>query len=308
MREDTPSFTAAWVAGMRGLGNYLPERLRLVDDPYGIRFTPWGERLKQPAAARRARATAGLWMRGPLRGFAVYMQLRTRVIDDDVADFVRAGGKQVVLLGAGFDCRAWRLQGLEGATVFEVDHPSTQARKRAVMGGDRPRARVVFVPWDFEHEALSGLPARLAREGHDPRAPTMTILEGVVMYLTAPALDATLSCIASYSSPGSPLAATYLDRRLVRSNETLRSRIRRAAVSLVGEPFRAAFDPPEWAELLRTHGFRIHRDESAGEVGTRLLFPHAGRAPAAEGPAFVHERLGRLRAVASHFSLSLRTG
>jgi O-methyltransferase involved in polyketide biosynthesis len=132
----------------------------------------------------------------------------------------------------------------------------------------------------------------------------MTILERVVKYLTAPELDATLNCIASYSSPGSPLAATYLDRRLVRSNDTLRSRIRRAAVSFVGEPFRAAFDPPEWSELLRVHGFRIQRDESAGEVGARLLF---GSAMLPDGSSIVNQRVGRLRAVASHFSLSVRS-
>jgi methyltransferase (TIGR00027 family) len=302
VRQDTPSFTAAWVAGMRGLGTFLPPRLRLVEDPFGLRFTPWAARLARPGAERRARATSRLWLRGAIRGFAIYMQLRTRVIDDDMTGFARGGGKQVVLLGAGFDARAWRLADLEGATVFEVDHPATQARKRAVMGAEASKARVVFVPWDFEHQPVSELPARLAQEGHDPRAPTMTVLEGVVMYLTAPALDATLSCIASYSAPGSPFAVTYLDRRLVGQQRSLRARIRRLSVRLVGEPFRSAFDPPEWAALLGRHGFVVARDESAGQVARRLLSD--GKARAADAPP---SRLGRLRAAASHFALARRS-
>ncbi len=91
---------------MRGLGAFLPERLCLVDDPYGLRFTRTMRTLRErPVAERRARATARLWMRGYVRRFAVYMQLRTRVIDDDVAAFASGGGRQIVLLGAGFDCQ-----------------------------------------------------------------------------------------------------------------------------------------------------------------------------------------------------------
>ncbi len=214
---------------MRGLGAFLPERLRLVDDPYGLRFARGARALRDwPGAERRGRWTAPLWMRGYLRRFAVYMQLRTRVIDDDVAAFATAGGRQLVLLGAGFDCRAWRLAALAGATVYEVDHPATQAKKRAIMSGEPTPARVVFVPWDFEHQPLSELPARLKAEGHDNRAPTMTILEGVVMYLTEPALDTTFACIASYSARGSPLAMTYMDRELIdRRFEGLRGPARR---------------------------------------------------------------------------------
>jgi methyltransferase (TIGR00027 family) len=230
------------------------------------------------------------------------MQLRTRVIDDDMGEFARGGGKQIVLMGAGFDARAWRLPELEGATVFEVDHPATQARKRAVMGGERSKARVVFVPWDFERQPVSDLPARLAQEGHDPRALTMTVLEGVVMYLTEPALDATLACIANYSAPGSPFAVTYLDRRLVRRQRSLRARIRRLSVQLVGEPFRSAFDPSGWAALLGQHGFEVARDESAGQSAARLLSPDGPRKTDG-GPS----KLGRLRAVASHFALARRT-
>ncbi|MGH7271892.1 MAG: SAM-dependent methyltransferase, partial [Polyangiaceae bacterium] len=209
MKEDRPSITAQWVAFTRGLGACLPRSLHLVDDPYGLRFAGGLHALSRvPGLAPAARRTARIWLRGPLQMFTVYMQLRTRAIDDDVAAFTRGGGRQIVLLGAGFDCRAWRIAALAGTTVFEVDHPATQAKKRFVMGTEGPRGHVIFVPWDFEHEVLADLPARLERDGFDPRAPTMTIIEGVLMYLTTQAIDATFACIASYSAPGSPVAMT----------------------------------------------------------------------------------------------------
>jgi methyltransferase (TIGR00027 family) len=221
------------------------------------------------------------------------MQLRTRVIDDDVEAFLRDGGRQLVLLGAGFDCRAWRLAALAGATVFEVDHPATQAKKRAVMGREVSSARVVFIPWDFEQEPLAGLPARLENEGHDVRAATMTILEGVLMYLTAQAIGATFDCIKAYSAPGSPAAISYMDTSLIeeRSGEGMR---RRLAVRFVGEPFRSGFDPERLPEWLGERAFRLERDESASQLGSRLLGAEVGR------------RMANRRAARSHFALVRR--
>jgi len=195
-------------------------------------------------------------------------------------------------MGAGFDCRAWRLAALAGATVYEVDHPATQAKKQAVMAGEATPAHVVFVPWDFEHEPLSALPARLKAAGHDDRAPTMTILEGVVMYLTEPALDATFACVAAFSAPGSPLAMTYMDRELIDRRSTGFA-IRHAAVRIFGEPFRSAFDPAELAAWLGARAFRLDRDESAAEAAARLLGPDPSRTKA-------------MRATLSHFALARR--
>jgi methyltransferase (TIGR00027 family) len=203
------------------------------------------------------------------------MQLRTRVIDDHVAAFAAAGGRQIVLLGAGFDCRAFRMNDLLGTTVFEVDHPATQGAKRSVMASETAHARVAFVPWDFEREPLSALPERLRREGHDPAAPTMTILEGVVMYLSEAALDATFACVASYSPPGSPLALTYLDRSVVESPSMA---LRRAVVRLAGEPFRAGFDPATFPDWLAARGFRLDRSDSAASAAERLLHLDPSRA------------------------------
>jgi methyltransferase (TIGR00027 family) len=297
VRDEVPSRTAAWVAAMRGLGAFLPVDQRLVDDRWGLRFAGKFAALRDNARIEaRARETAHVWLRGRLRRTVLILQLRTRLIDDDVEAFTRAGGRQVVLLGAGFDCRAWRLgRALAGATVFEVDHPATQEKKRAAVGGDAAAAKVVFVPWDFEREPLSDLPARLAAEGHDARAPTMTISEGVLMYLTSEAVDATFSCVKSYTAAGSPVAFTYFDRALVidRSRDALGER---AAVRLIGEPFRFGFDPSAVPAWLEARGFRLERDESCGTAARKLL------------PADVAERLaGTPRVEGRRFALARRS-
>jgi methyltransferase (TIGR00027 family) len=293
VREDRPSVTAAWVAAMRGLGTFLPVSLRLVDDPFGLRFAGALRKVRDRARFELpARAASRLWLVGPLRKFVLYMQFRTRVIDDDVAAFARAGGRQLVLLGAGFDCRAWRLGALAEATVFEVDHPATQGKKRAVMGQDRATAQLVFVPWDFEDERLQRLPARLGLDGHNPRAPTMTVLEGVLMYLTEEATEATFESIARYSAPGSPVAFTYMDRALLQARSPDAVRQRRA-VRWGGEPFRFGFEPAALAAWLNARGFRLERDESSEELASRMAGADAARAMSDPRHALRHFALAR---------------
>jgi methyltransferase (TIGR00027 family) len=91
---------------------------------------------------------------------------------------------QVVILGAGFDCRANRLRELEGIRVFEVDHPSTLATKVEVLRGALgkiPEA-VRFVKIDFNREKLQEV---LARAGFEASRRTVFLWEGVSNYLTA---------------------------------------------------------------------------------------------------------------------------
>ena len=255
-----PSVTAAWVAACRSFGVLLPERERLADDPYGARFARTVPLFRTPRVAR------ALFPRRAID----YMQLRTRAIDDALLDFVRDGGRQVVLLGAGFDCRALRFaRELAGATVFEVDHPATQARKRAVLAND-VGAKTEYVAWNFEERAVSELPAELAARGHDASQKTITIWEGVTMYLTPRAIDETVTAVAAYSAPESRLVFTYMERSLI-ERPSLRARAGAALVGLVGEPFRFGFEPSELGAWLEARGFSIDRDATMGELARDLL-------------------------------------
>ena len=258
MRDGRASFTAAFVATLRTLGRALPADARLADDPHGAALAgPLAERLA--AFAPHAPAVVA---RIPM---VLYMQVRTRAIDDVVLRFVRGGGRQVVLFGAGFDCRAVRLD-LQGATVFEVDHPATQAKKRAAVVGSPAR----YIAWDFERDPMDALPARLAEHGHDATLPTITIWEGVVMYLAPGAVDRSLAAMRAYGAPGSKLAMTYFDRALLERPSLLRLVVG-GVVAAAGEPFRFGLAPDETAGFLAARGFVLEDDRDMGELSRSLL-------------------------------------
>jgi methyltransferase (TIGR00027 family) len=84
------------------------------------------------------------------RVMADMIALRTSAIDAAVRDAIAAGATQLVILGAGYDGRAWRLPELTGVKVFEVDHPATQGDKRTRVAHLPPaRGIVTFVPVNF---------------------------------------------------------------------------------------------------------------------------------------------------------------
>jgi methyltransferase (TIGR00027 family) len=200
------------------------------------------------------------------------MQVRTRLIDDAVRRFVAAGGRQVVVLGAGYDCRALRLPELGGAHIVEVDHPATQGHKRAVLDQLGVHSPASYLAWDFETHPMDDLPGALADAGHDAAAPTLTIWEGVTMYLTEAAIDASLRAIASWSAAGSELAMTYMTKARL-SRPSLAVRAVRAVVQRLGEPFRFGWDPDELPGYLGARGFALHSDESTFDAAHRLLPP-----------------------------------
>jgi methyltransferase (TIGR00027 family) len=200
------------------------------------------------------------------------MQLRTRAIDDALEEFVRAGGAQVVLLGAGYDSRAWRLPFLDGKTLFEVDHPATQGdkqRRLAAQGAPLERAR--FLAWNFERQPLAELPAALAALGLDRARPTATVWEGVTPYLTREAIDGTLAAVHAWSAPGSRLILTYLHRAAL-ERPTVVMRMRRQIIGRAGEPFRSGFDPGEpLRAFLATRGFTLLADRTMAELAGALV-------------------------------------
>ena len=248
------STTAAFVAGCRGLGALLGEA-QIADDPYGVRF---GGMLFR-AIERIGRLPP------PLVPWVAYMQVRTRAIDDELLAFA---GDQIVILGAGYDCRAARFaRELRGAAVFEVDHAATQARKRAVLGGD---SRAEYVPWDFETRALDELPAELADRGLDPARPTLTIWEGVTMYLSEAAIEATLAAVRRLGGTGSRLVFTYIERHVIERPRPA-ARALRAFLAGVGEPFRWGWDPPTLADWLDERGFALVTDHAEVELAQMLL-------------------------------------
>jgi len=207
---------------------------------------------------KRSIAAAVSAVRGEKRGLGIGMArvradmiaLRTVAIDTAVRDAIAGGATQLVILGAGYDGRAWRLRALAGVNVFEVDHPATQNDKRARVAELSPSiGRVTFVPMNFEHDSLDAV---LQRVGHDASSPTCWVWEGVVMYLTRDAVRATLANVARRSAPGSALILNY--------HAMLRGFFMRLIFRLIGEPQISAWTAEEMAAELRSAGFEVEED------------------------------------------------
>ncbi len=153
--------------------------------------------------------------RGPAAFNTLGMVVRTRHIDEALQDALADGMEQVVILGAGLDTRAYRFHdGHPAAHFFEVDSPATQSDKRERVErvfGTTPE-HVTFVPVDFETQSLA---EELAAAGFDASARTFYVWEGVTMYLTADAIDATLEFVTEHSAPGSEIVFDYVYKELI---------------------------------------------------------------------------------------------
>jgi len=250
MKEDRPSRTAHLVALGRAIANAGLSHVADFRDPTAHVFlNEKGKRSLEKIANASAEGRRGFRVE-MARVMADMMALRTAAIDAAVRDAIAGGATQLVILGAGYDGRAWRMSELAGVKVFEVDHPATQGDKRArVMELPQSIGVVRFVSINFERESIQAV---LERAGHDRTRPTCWIWEGVVMYLTRDAMRATLADIAGRSAPGSTLIVNY---------HTIHRRgIARLLFRLIGEPQISAWTPEEMAADLRSVGYRVHED------------------------------------------------
>lgn len=229
-------------AGLSHLADFRDPTARVFLDEKGARSLARAER-----KARDGNRGMGVEM---ARRMGDMIALRTATIDAAVRDAIAGGVRQLVILGAGYDGRAWRMPELAGVKVFEVDHPATQREKRAHLAELPPASGIVsFVAVNFERESLD---VALERAGHDRTSPTCWIWEGVVMYLTRDAMRATLASIAGRSAAGSILIVNYHTRH--------RRMFARLMFRLIGEPHISAWSPEEMAADLRSSGFIVSED------------------------------------------------
>ena len=223
--------TAAVIARVRAREHEKPAAQRLFSDPYAHLFgrlcsVPSGDALAHrspqlpdhPAEDAAAEALiAERYEQVPF--FREQVLLRTRFIDEALVGALATGVRQVLLLGAGFDCRALRLHEVEATQtrVFEVDLPGQLERKRAILtaGGHAVPAWDIFVPCDLAAAGLEhGLAYQLEAAGYDPGARTFVVLEGVVNYLEANEVDRTLRSLAAGAARPSQIVFNYASFRI----------------------------------------------------------------------------------------------
>jgi methyltransferase (TIGR00027 family) len=275
MREGEASRTAAYMALFRALEFTLPAGQRLFEDRFASAFLP--SRLRFVALLSRVR-----WLGHHIRayidrqwpGARTSAVARTKFIDDAVEEALRSNVMQVVILGAGFDARAYRISGMTRTIVFEVDHPSTSARKCEVVEtvlGSLPH-HVRYVPIDFTKEVLSHV---MSAAGYDSSKRTLFIWEGVTSYLTEDAVDGTLRWCASVAA-GSTVLFTYLHRRVLDSPEAFDGTEKLfATLRAAGERWTFGLDPSGLRTFLAERGLVLDEDVTASQYRTRYFGPSA---------------------------------
>lgn len=193
---------------------------------------------------------------------------------DSVVDRYLAKVAQFVILGAGFDTRAFRLPKEMQVRSFEVDAPKTQAIKRdGLKQAGIDLDGVVFVGADFEKKDWL---SRLVDAGFDANKPALFLWEGVTPYLDKAAVEDTLRKIAG-TAKGSIIAFDYFTTEVLES-QALYLRIVRASARASGEPFKFGIDstPPSserLAEFLWSCGLSLAEQRTVGQEteGRRAL-------------------------------------
>ena len=178
--------------------------------------------------------------------------------------------KQYVILGAGLDTFTFReKEFLSKHKVFEVDRSAMQAdkRERIVRAGWTVPDNLAFVPVDFAKDSLT---ERLAAAGFDPSAKSFFSWLGVTYYLSAEAIDKTLSELSSLCADGSTLVFDYPDENFFDAPEKrVQNTIMMAKAG--GEPMQSAFSYIKLEKMLEKHGFLIYELLTPDEIQRDII-------------------------------------
>lgn len=270
MDRGRASTTAMGTALMRAAHTRL-DRPVLIDDPWGDRLV-----LAEEREAMLARAGADD-VDSALRAHPSYgtVILRARYAEDVLAEAVRRGVRQYVIIGAGMDSFALRRPAFaHDLEIFEVDHPSTQEFKtgRLALCEIPLPGGLHLVAADLSE---TGLDDALASSQFHCDRPAFFSWLGVTTYLTREANLTTLAAIASYALAGSELVFSYLDQSLLDAESKHGPMQRaRAQVASLGEPWISGFDPNELDSELRGTGLEIVENLGPEQLAARYC---AGR-------------------------------
>jgi methyltransferase (TIGR00027 family) len=257
-RRDAVADTGLLVAAIRARESTRDDRL--FTDPFADKLAgEAGHRILDAALATSGDRTT------------MQIVVRTRFWDDALLRAV-SSGRQVVLVAAGMDARAYRLNWPAGTTVFELDQPAVIAAKNAILADDTPSCRRVPIGVDLADD----WPAALRAAGFDASAPSVWLTEGLLQYLDEEAAHRLFERIDALSAPGSGSVLCYdiVGKSLLEAPfmaELLKS------MADSGAPWLFGTDDP--AELVRVHGWSADVTDIA-EPGNRWKRWYAPVTPA----------------------------
>lgn len=282
----TARFVCSWRASAHALG-FGPDSLAhlFIDDAAKRRLAPASKRFRDtgclPIVVLSGSRDAVVALQESRRGDEVdmlsFIQVRTCFLDDTVTQFARdssaaaAASCHVVLLGAGFDTRPYRLPLPPCVRCWEVDAPETQASKRAALKsaagvaavGWPAGTRVTFVPHDLSSASL--LLPRLHGLGMDPSSPVLFVCEGVLPYLEPAASEALLREVGGLAAGPAAIAFDVVTPGFKAAHPV------RAGLARAKEPWLFDVDVADVRRLCESVGLTVIDELSVAEGLSRYL-------------------------------------
>jgi len=288
MSKRAASNTALGAATCRLIEQFQPVGSRLVTDPIVkdlvgttirtlIRFAP-----VRSYTLRRTEAI--------LEGLYGGQVCRCRFIDDVVQSALSGGTDQLVILGAGFDTRPYRLEVARKASVFELDLPQVQyeKRRRLVRRIGRLPANVSFIPTNFNSQNLQEV---LKGTSLDPSRPAVYVWEGVTQYVSEVVVRKMLSLIGR-SARGSTVLFTYVLRSIIEGRSDIPNAAKvMDAVAKNGSPWVFGLEKSEVPDFVKQFHMNVVEDVGNLDYQARYLKPMGRELAVSEAERTVHAKV-----------------
>lgn len=271
MKADKTSRTAQYMALFRALESQRNPSVRLFSDPYAIYFLEAKLRFAvQISKYSIVRKYIFNTIQKKIPGAFSSGIARTKYIDDQLKYTVNNGIKQVIILGAGFDTRALRLDFLESIPVIEIDHPNTSNFKAATYSRrtDALKRNIEFYQIDFNKQNLDELGKQ---HNLDFSKPTTIIWEGVTNYLTEEAVKNTFAFISKFSA-NSYIIFTYIHKKILEDPDSfLGGEKLLKDLNNIEEKWTFGFYPEEVSDYLKQFDLLLIEDLNATEYREKYL-------------------------------------
>ena len=278
----TKDGTAQGVAKQRLIETIAGPDKRVINDPYADNFMMGAGLMKLMGHK------LNVWLAKKLApGFHEHIISRTRFIDDLIEKSATEGVEQYVILGAGYDSRAHRLELPSSLKIFEVDQPEVQDRKRSKLPKELPNLEnVTYVTVDFAHQSLT---ERLLNAGFDRTKSTVFTLEGVTQYISKEAFNSTMKEMSRLCQKTSSIFALSFVNELLNKNpedcfgrgylnpEKKANLIKKLSAKAAGEPWISFYSTEEIEGLLSENGYSIKENVTLEDLNS-LYFGPVGRA------------------------------
>ena len=272
--------TAQGVAKQRLIETLSKSNERIINDPYADRFVIGASIIKLMGHK------LNVWLAQKFApGFHEHLVSRTRFIDDLIKKSAASGAEQYVLLGAGYDSRAHRLELPSSLRIFEVDQAEVQTRKRSKLPKELPNSEnVTYVTVDFTNQSLT---KKLMDAGFDQSKSTVFTLEGVSQYVTKEAVSSTIKEMATLTQKASSIFfISYVNELLNKNpeacfgkgypNAAKRAKLITNLAAKAGEPWVSFYGAEEIESVLSQNGYSIKENVTLEDLNP-VYFTPVGR-------------------------------